>query len=64
VIDVLNDLGYVDAQGRELDQRWFTPLTEPVLDVLEALGLWRAGRRRRDLPATAAVRAIARLALR
>lgn len=64
VIDVLNELGYVDAQGRELDQRWFTPLTEPVLDVFEALGLWRAGRRRRDLPATAAVRAIARLALR
>ena len=64
VIDVLNELGYVDPQGRELDQRWFTSLTEPVLDVLYALGLWRAGRRRRDVPPTSAVRAIARLALR
>lgn len=64
VIDVLNELGYMDPQGRELDQRWFTSLTEPVLDVLDALGLWRAGGRRRDVPATAAVRAIARLALR
>ena len=64
VINVLNELGYVDPQGRELDQRWITSLTEPVLDVLDALGLWRAGGRRRDVPATAAVRAIARLALR
>jgi hypothetical protein len=64
VIDVLNELGYVDSQGRELDQRWFMSLTEPVLDVLDALGLWRAGGRRRDVPPTAAVRAIARLALR
>jgi hypothetical protein len=64
VIDLLNELGYVDPQGRELDQRWFTSLTEPVLDVLGVLGLWRAGRRRRDVPATEAVRAIARLALR
>ncbi|MGC5171646.1 plasmid pRiA4b ORF-3 family protein [Microbacterium sp. DT81.1] len=64
VIDLLNELGYVDSQGRELDQRWFTSLTEPVLDVLDALGLWRAAGRRRDVPATAAVRAIARFALR
>jgi len=64
VIDVLNELGYVDSQGQELDQRWFTSLTEPVLDVLDPLGLWRAGGRRRDVPPTAAVRAIARLALR
>lgn len=64
VIGVLNELGYVDPQGRELDQRWFTSLTEPVLDVLYALGLWRAGRRRRDVPPTSAVRAIARLALK
>jgi hypothetical protein len=64
VIDILTDLGYRDPQGRELDRRWFTSLTEPVLEVLDALGLWRAGGRRRDVPATAAVRAIARLALR
>lgn len=43
VIDLLNELGYVDSQGQELDQRWFTSLTEPLLDVLDALGLWRAG---------------------
>ncbi|HAQ59677.1 MAG TPA: hypothetical protein DCR63_04380 [Microbacterium sp.] len=59
MIDLLNELGYVDPQSRELDQRWFTSLAEPVLDVLDALGLWRAGGRRRDVPATAAVRAIA-----
>ncbi|WP_100814009.1 plasmid pRiA4b ORF-3 family protein [Microbacterium lacus] len=64
VIDVLNELGYVDSQGRELDQRGFTSLTEPALDVLYALGLWRAGGRRRDVPPTTAVRAIARLALK
>ena len=64
VIDVLNELGYVDSQGRELDQRWFTSLTEPVLDVIDALGLWRANGRRRDVPPTDAVRAIVRLALR
>ncbi|MEY2847785.1 MAG: hypothetical protein RI885_450 [Actinomycetota bacterium] len=64
VIDVLDDLGYVDFQGRELDRRSFGPLTEPVLDVLDVLGLWRAGRRRRDTPPTDAVRAIARLALK
>lgn len=64
VIDLLNELGYVDSQGRELDQRWFTSLTEPALDVLDALGLWRVGGRRRDVAPTAAVRAIARLALR
>ena len=63
VLDLLNELGYVDAQGRELDQRWFSALTEPVLDVLEMLGLWRSGRRRRDVPPTDAVRLIARLAL-
>ena len=64
VIDVLNELGYADPQGRELDQRWFSSLTEPVLDVLEALGLWRLGRRRRDVPPTDAIRVIARLALK
>ena len=64
VTGILNDLGYVDAQGRELDRRWFASLTKPVLDVLDALGLWREGGRHRDVPATAAVRAIARLALR
>ena len=64
VIDVLNELGYVDPQGRELDHRWFSALTEPVLDVLEVLGLWRSGRRRRDVPPTDAVRTIARLALK
>jgi hypothetical protein len=64
VIDLLNELGYVDSQGRELDRRWFSSLTEPVLDVLEALGLWRSDGRRRDIPPTAAVRTIARLALR
>ncbi|QBR89470.1 hypothetical protein E4K62_12760 [Microbacterium wangchenii] len=55
--------GPVDAQGRELAHRWFSALTEPVLDVLEVLGLWRSGRRRRDVPPTDAVRLIARLAL-
>jgi hypothetical protein len=64
VIDILNELGYVDAQGRELDQRWFSPLTQPALDVLDALGLWRSEGRRRDIPPTNAVRAIARVALR
>ncbi|MCR2812896.1 plasmid pRiA4b ORF-3 family protein [Microbacterium sp. zg.Y1084] len=64
VIGVLNELGYVDAQGRELELRWFSSLTESAVDVLEALGLWRAGGRRRDVPATDAVRAIARIALR
>lgn len=64
VIDVLNELGYIDPQGRELDRRWFSALTEPVLDVLEALGLWRADGRRRDVPPTDVVRVIARLALK
>ncbi len=64
VIDVIGELGYLDAQGRELDRRWFSSLTEPVLDVLESVGLWRSGGRRRDVPPTATVRAIARLALR
>ena len=64
VLELLNELGYVDAQGRELDHRWFSALTEPVLDVLEVLGLWRSGRRRRDVPPTDAVRLIARLALK
>ncbi|MET0829717.1 MAG: plasmid pRiA4b ORF-3 family protein [Microbacterium sp.] len=64
VVDILNELGYVDPQGRELDRRWFSALTEPVLDVLEALGLWRSDGRRRDVPPTEAVRVIARLALR
>ena len=32
VIEVLSELGYVDSQGRELDQRWLMSLTEPVLD--------------------------------
>lgn len=63
MINVLNELGYIDPQGRELDQRWFSPLTEPVLDVLEALGLWRADGRRRDVPPSDVVRVIAHLAL-
>jgi hypothetical protein len=54
----------VDPQGRELDRRWFSSLTEPVLDVLEALGLWRSDGRRRDVPPTDAIRVIARLALK
>ncbi|TFV81466.1 hypothetical protein E4V99_10695 [Microbacterium sp. dk485] len=64
VLELLNELGYVDAQGRELDHRWFSAPTEPVLDVLEVLGLWRSGRRLRDVPPTDAVRLIARLALK
>lgn len=64
VIGILNDLGYVDAEGRELDRRWFLGLTEPVLDALDALGLWRSDGRRRDVAASAGVRAIARLALK
>ncbi|MFH8249502.1 plasmid pRiA4b ORF-3 family protein [Microbacterium sp. B2969] len=64
VLDLVNELGYVDAQGRELDQRWFRSLTEPVLEVLEQLGLWRLDGRRRDIPPTDAVRAIAHLALK
>lgn len=64
VIGTLTGLGYADSQGHELDQRWFPALTEPVLQVLEALGLWRSGGRRRDVPATEAIRAIARLALK
>jgi hypothetical protein len=64
VIDVLTELGYVDPQGRELDRRWFSSLTEPVLDVLGAVGLWSSRGRRRDVPPTDAVRAIARLALK
>lgn len=64
VLEVVNELGYTDAQGRELDQRWFVSLTEPVLDVLEALGLWRSAGRRREVPPTDGIRAIARLALR
>lgn len=63
VLDILNDLGYADAQGRELDSRWFLPLTEPVLGVLDALGLWRSNGRRRDIPPTDGLRAIARRAL-
>lgn len=64
VIDILNELEYVDPQGRELDRRWFGALTEPVLDVLDALGLWHSGGRRRDIAPTDGVRAIARLALK
>lgn len=63
VIGILGELGYVDPQGRELDHRWFSSLTEPVLTVLEVLGLWRSGHRRRDIPPTDAVRVIASLAL-
>ena len=64
VLDLVGELGYVDSQGRELDQRWFRSLTEPVLDVLEPLGLWRLDGRRRDIPPTDAIRGIAHLALR
>lgn len=64
VIEVVNELGYTDAQGRELDQRWFVSLTGPVLDALEPLGLWRSAGRRRDVPPTDGIRAIARLSLR
>ena len=64
VLAVLNELGYVDAQGRELDQRFFSSLTEPVLDVLSTLGLWRSRGRRRAVPPSDAIRAIVRLALR
>lgn len=64
VLEVVNELGYVDASGRELDQRWFSSLTEPVLDVLYALGLWVLDGLRRDVPPTEAIREIARLALR
>ena len=64
VLDVVNELGYVDSAGRELGQRWVRSLTGPVLDVLEPLGLWRLDGRRRDVPPTGAVRAIARWALR
>ena len=64
VIDTLNEMGLGDSEGRELDRRWFPSLTEPVLDVLETLGLWRLGRRRRDVPATDGVGKIARLALK
>ena len=64
VIDLLNELGYVDPQGRELDRHWFPDLTQPSLDVLDLLGLWRSDGRRRDVPPTDAVRIIARLALR
>lgn len=64
VLDIVNELGYVDSDGRELVPRWFPSLTEPALDVLDALGLWRSNRRRRDVPPTNAVRAIARLALK
>lgn len=63
MIGILNELEYVDPHGRELDHRWFSSLTQPVLDVLEALGLWRLGRRR-DVPPTDAVRVIACLALK
>ncbi|MGC5224835.1 plasmid pRiA4b ORF-3 family protein [Micromonospora sp. DT81.3] len=64
VIDILNELGYIDPQGRELDRPWFSSLTEPVLEVLDALGLWRSDGRRRDVPPSDAVRFIARLALK
>lgn len=64
VLGVLGELGYVDAQGRQLDHRWFLSLTEPVLDVLDTLGLWRSNGRRPDIPPADAVCAIARLALR
>ncbi|MFH8249506.1 hypothetical protein ACH3VR_03965 [Microbacterium sp. B2969] len=64
VLDLVNELGYVDSQGRELDQRWFRSLTEPVLYVFEPIGLWRLDGRRRDIPPTDAVRAIAHLALK
>ncbi len=63
VLGTLSELGYVDPQGRELDQRWFSSLTEPVLDVLEPLGLWRSDGRRRNIPPTGALRAVAGLAL-
>jgi hypothetical protein len=64
VLDVVNELGYVDSEGRELDPRWFPTLTEPALEVLDALGLWRSNRRRRDVPPTDAIRTIARRALK
>lgn len=63
VIGILNELGYADAQGRELDQRWFSALTEPVLDVLEPLGLWSSRGRRRVIPPSDSLRIIARRAL-
>lgn len=64
VIGILNELGYADSQGRPLDQRWFSSLTEPVMEVFGALGLWRSEGRGRDVPVTGAVRAIACLALK
>jgi hypothetical protein len=64
VIGILNELGYADSQGRLLDQRWFSSLTEPVMEVFGALGLWRSEGRGRDVPVTGAVRAIACLALK
>ncbi len=70
--DAMNDvpafigrLGYVSHDGRPLDERWFRPLTSPVLDALLALGAWPRGSRRGTAPApTDAVRAFARVALR
>lgn len=43
-------------------QRWFAELTQLVSDVLDVLGLWRSDGWRRDVPATGAVRSIARRA--
>ena len=60
VIDLLDGLGYAAGDGRRLDDRWFQPATEEVLDVLRRMGLWRA---LNDDPPTAPLREFARLAL-
>lgn len=64
VLTGLEALGFTDADGRAPDRRWFPTLTEPVWEVLRALGLWKGADRRVDAPPTAALRAVARAALR
>lgn len=60
----LNELEYVSSEGQPVDHRWFHGLTEPVLDVLRTLGLWRDHRFGADEPPSDALRRFARLALR
>ncbi len=63
VIGLLTELGYVDSQGDPLTPRWFDALTQPVFDTFHTMGQWNVWREEPYTP-TAALRAIARLALK
>lgn len=63
VLGLLTELGYVDQNGAALTGRWVEALTEPVLGVLEVMGLWR-GRGQGSTVPSRALRCIARLSLK